>query len=292
MTTVALFLQLALAANPYLGEGKALFEALKYPEAEARLRTAAQVPETTVDERRAIYDLLARAVLAQGRGPDAELVYAELLAKDAGAPAPKGAPKVRDAFQRAKERLYPQPFARIVQLPAAPGKIEVSLLDPWSVIDAVVLIVGQDEQKLSPTGQGRYSAELAGGAQFRVEARSKDALVLATLGSSDAPLAMPSAPKLLAPASTQTPEVIAPEDLGPSKWPAYAVGGATVVALAAGTVLAISAAADSRAAGESGEALELRALDAQARDKAIGANVAFGLALVGVASTAYLVWKW
>ena len=57
---------LALAVNPHLDEGRKLYEQLKYPEAEARLKVALQSPTNTPEEVVQISDLLARALIAQG----------------------------------------------------------------------------------------------------------------------------------------------------------------------------------------------------------------------------------
>src|SRR5258705_13647266 len=115
-------LSLVLAVNPHLDEGRRLYEQLKYPEAEARLKVAELSPTNTPEERAQIADLLARSLIAQGRAADAERTWAELLAKQPHAPDPAGAsPKIRDVFQRAKKSVYPEGFVRLGRGPAAPG---------------------------------------------------------------------------------------------------------------------------------------------------------------------------
>ena len=79
---------------------------------------------------------------------------------------------------------------------------------------------------------------------------------------------------------------------GPTRWPAILTGVVTVGALAAGTALAISAANDHGSVTDATNARDTRALDTQARNKALGANVAFGGAILGGAATAFLVWRW
>src|SRR5687768_3398026 len=103
MSCIAAALTLTLTVNPHLDAGRRLYEQLKYPEAEARLRVAAQSPTNSADERAQIADLLARALVAQGRTAEAERTWADLLAKQPDAPDPAGAsPKIREVFTRAK----------------------------------------------------------------------------------------------------------------------------------------------------------------------------------------------
>ncbi len=291
-----LSLGLVLAANPYLDEGQKLFEGLRYPEAEARLKTARQVPTSTPEERRRVYDLLARSVAAQGRMGETEGLYAELLAKDPDAPPPQGvSPKIREAYTRAKERVYPPPYAQLTLLPAAPGRLELSLVDPWQEVTRVVLATSEGtspfvETALPPRGRQYESAlpHAPAGLRYYVEARSAQGKVLASLGTQAAPLRAAQAGP--AAAVTLTPEQPAPA--GPARWPAWVVGGATVAALATGVAMAVSASSDDARAHTSTEARDARALSASAQGKAVAANILVGAAIVGGAGTALLVWRW
>ena len=288
-----------LAANPYLPEGRDLYGKMRYPDAEARLRTAAEVRSSSLEEQREVYDLLARAVVAQGRLGEAEGIYAELLSKDPEVPAPTGvSPKISEAFLRAKRRVYPGDFARLRRLPAAPGRLELELVDPWSKVVAVTLFIsdlkgGTGERTL--TGEGRrFGATLtpAPGAALRcwAEARDERGRVLDSAGTRDQPLLFNGSPVLAEgalPSST-----IAQSAPGPRRWPAYLVTGVTVAMVAAGTALAFSSAADHGSIHADTDARATRALNASAEGKAIGANVAFAGALVGGLGVALLVWSW
>src|SRR5437016_3069698 len=104
---------LASGVNPYLAEARDFYAQLLYAKAEARLKLAREVPNSTPEERREVYDLLARSQVALGRTADAEASYSELLAVDPDAPPPEASPKIRDLFRRAKERTYPPRFVRL-----------------------------------------------------------------------------------------------------------------------------------------------------------------------------------
>ncbi len=292
-------LGLVLAANPYLGEGQKLFDGMRYPEAEARLRTAREVPTSTPEERRRVYDLLARSVAAQGRLPEAEGLYAELLAKDPDAPAPQGvSPKIRETFHRAKERIYPPPYAQLSPQPAAPGRLELLLVDPWQKVSEVVLSTSVGEKPFSQsvlTGSGRtYEAALPAtreGLRYYVQARGADGAVLARLGTAEAPLVVAAAAPAAATALAPAAEVSA-EPAGPSRWPAWLTGGVAVAAAAGGVALLLSSRADDAAAHAATEAKVAIPLSSSARAKAIGADVLFGAAVVAGAGTAVMVLRW
>src|SRR5436309_1922884 len=90
---------LLVGANPYLEEGRKLYGAMQYEQAAARLKLAAEVPTSSLDERRAAFDLLARTLAALGRTDEADGAYAALLAKDPEAPGPdEASPKIRSLF--------------------------------------------------------------------------------------------------------------------------------------------------------------------------------------------------
>src|SRR4051812_9335258 len=131
---------LILATNPYLAESRQLYESLRYEKAIMRLELARKVPTTSNDERREILDLLARSYAALGQLDKAEDSYAELLAKDPHAPSPdEAAPKIRQVFSKAKERLYPPTYVRVRAESAPEGEVAVAVIDPWDQITSVVL---------------------------------------------------------------------------------------------------------------------------------------------------------
>jgi tetratricopeptide (TPR) repeat protein len=95
------------AANPHLEKGRALYESQRYERAAEELKQATQVAEMSSAERIASHDLLARSLAALQRMDEVKAVYRELLRLEPNAPTPRdAAPKIRDAFQQAKEELY------------------------------------------------------------------------------------------------------------------------------------------------------------------------------------------
>lgn len=270
-------LALLLAVNPHLDEGRRLYEQLKYPEAEARLQVAAQSPGNTAEESAQIADLLARALIAQGRAGDAERVWAELLAKQPDAADPAGAsPKIRDVFVKAKRSVYPDDFVKLERKPSAPGRYEAELLDPWRKVKTVTL----NGAALPMTR--RFAGALPVGAS-KLEARDPNGAVLGTLEWT-----------LTEVSSAQTTLVDgpAPEPPGPARWPVALSGAVAGAGVIAGTVLAVLAAQDYGRVKPDTDAATTRALDASARSKALGANVAFGGALAAGVVTAVIVWSW
>jgi hypothetical protein len=291
-----------LAANPYLDEARKLADSLHYPEAEAKLRTASRVPTNSPEERREIVDLLARAVVAQGRAAEAESLYAEWLAGDPDATPPVGvAPKIRDAFVKAKQRVFPPDFARLEQLPAPNGRLAFKLVDPWRRVSQVVLSEREGTAPFVPhalTPRGRlYGVDLpvlTPGARHELylEALSDEGRALATVGSASQPLTFsaPAAPPAPLAATAVAPP---PEPAGPPRWPKWVAGTLAVAAAGTAAGFGVSAARDSNAAGSpSAPAAQVRALDASARQKAIVANACGAGALVAGAGAVVLAWKW
>lgn len=292
-------LLLALAANPHLDEGRKLYEQLHYPEAEARLKIAAQAPNNSAAEQAQIVDLLARSMIAQGRSADAERVYSELLAKQSDAPDPAGAsPKIREVFSRAKRSVYPEGFVRLQRAPSAAGRLEVELIDPWRKVKSVQLAIskaGAPWTTQPMTLDARHAgAELAPppGATWRctVEALDDDGKVVAALATRDAPLVFEA---LSAKVTTASPEVAVVEaPKGPTRWPAFLVGALALGAIGTGTGLAISSSHDYGQVMPMTPALMTRTLDDSARTKALAAWLTFGGALLAATLCAVLIWNW
>jgi hypothetical protein len=305
---------LLLGANIYLDEAKIQLEALRYDKAEARLRLAQQVPNSTQAQRREIFDLLARALAAQGRMDEAQQSYEELLTEDPDAPQPQGvSPKIRDVYRKAKERLYPPGFVTLKQLPSPAARVELSMVDPWRAVAEVLLSESLEgrpftQRRVDLRGR-RASAVLARPApgqivRWYVTARSATGSTLAQLGSEAAPLEVkessmgPERPALpLASAPVEGAAALAPVGVEKpsgqrSKTPAYVLAGASVVAAAVGVGLALSSAADSKAAGEAPFASDTYQLDQRARAKAVWANALIGGAVVGGGVSAVLYFTW
>ena len=287
-----------LAANPYLDEGRALYDTVRYAQAEPKLKLATEAPESTVDERRQAFDLYARCLMAMGRTPEAQTAYAKLLAEDPEAPPPgDAAPKIRELFQAARRQVYPPDYVRLSGLPSAPGRVEADLLDPWGNVAEVLLQVEDAGRWTSHavTREGRRcSARLPPaqeGARWALEARAADGRVLASLGRSAAPSeAVAVASPVTAPPIAPGPPgaVAAKKGVGWAVWTLAAVAVAAAVTSAA---LGISSAVDSHSASSASFGSQTRDLDESARRKAIGAWAVGGGALAAGAG-ALVVWSW
>lgn len=181
------------SASPQLEEGRVLVQQLQFAQARVRLEAAKASTTLSIDERREVIGLLAHCFAAEGRVPDAENVYAELLATDAKAPAPvSGPPRLRDAFRRAKERLYPPTFASLTREVAAPGRVGVQLLDPWSRCGGGVFLLrrtteGFVAEPVTLDERGHGQADLANAAAWYVEARGPTGERCAAIGSAAEP---------------------------------------------------------------------------------------------------------
>lgn len=283
-------LGLWLAANPWLEEGQRHFEALRYPEAAAALRTALDAPTNSVEERRKAGDLLARALLAQGKQAEAEAVWAGLLAKDSELPDPVGvSPKVREAFWRAKEKVYPRRFVRLEARPAAQGQLAASVVDPWRLVARVHQRLGPAATtELNPV-DGVVRTELApGSGSHLLEALDAQGALLASL-TVEAPPKVEPAPA----AAVAVGEVAAPLPSGPPRWPAWTAAVLGVGALGAAAAVGISSGADFRASRAAPDALTARSLDERSRSKALAANVLVGAGAAASAGAAALfVWSY
>jgi hypothetical protein len=286
-------------ANPFLDEGRRLYDGMLYEKATAQLRLAAETPTSTKEERRQAVDLLARSLAAQGLIDQAEREYARLLDRDPNAPAPADAsPKIRAAFQRAKARLYPADFVSLSQVAATTASVEVDVVDPWQKVRELTLASSQGGAAFEKQ-QMEYKDGRAGGrfgplgdapVRYYVLAQGEQERVLARLGSEEKPLLLPR-PEV----STATDETHVPSEAivtrriepapPPSRTPAWVLGGAAVAAAIAGTALAVSSNQDVQAAhGAWGS--DVKALNDSARSKALAANISFGgTILFGVGAT-------
>ncbi|MBL8954383.1 MAG: hypothetical protein JNK82_26635 [Myxococcaceae bacterium] len=128
-----------LAANPYLDDGRARFSALEFEAAARALAVAMDQPRLTTDERREGFDLWAQSLLALGRTEEAVSVYARLLKDDVHAPQPSAAPKVIEAFARAKAQVWPKPSVSLEEEARSDvnGEVTVKVTDPWSLVRRV-----------------------------------------------------------------------------------------------------------------------------------------------------------
>lgn len=177
---------LLLATNPHWVAGQKQFAALEFEAAARSLSIAVQQPDLSVDERRAAYHLWAQALIAVRRPDEAETVLARLLRDDPHAPAPKGAaPKIQEAFARARQRSWPRPSVSFKPAPWAEGpSVKVELIDPWSLVARVrqvdVLPAGPAERESVTVRDHALSVRPGEGAQR---------VVLDALAENDRPLA-------------------------------------------------------------------------------------------------------
>jgi hypothetical protein len=286
-------------ANPFLDEGRRLYEGMLYEKATVQLRLAADAPTSTREERRQAVDLLARSLAAQGLVEEAEREYAHLLDRDPNAPAPVDAsPKIRAAFQRAKARIYPADFVTLSQVAATSASVEVDVVDPWQKVRVLTLESAQgsaefEKQRMEykdGRASGRFGSLGDAPVRYYVLAQGDQDRVLARLGSEEKPLLLPR-PEV----ATQTAEGQVPseaiitrraEQERPSRTPAWVLGGTAVAAAIIGTALAVSSNQDLQAAnGAYGS--DVNALNNSARNKALGANISIGGAILCGAGATY-----
>lgn len=298
---------LLLASNPYLAESRQLYESLRYEKAISRLELARKVPTTSNDERREILDLLARSYAASGQLDKAEDAYAELLSKDPHAPSPdEAAPKIRQVFSKAKERLYPTTYVRVRAESAPEGEVAVAVIDPWDQITSVVLFEEQQGSGYSDTSMS-YDNHRAHGPfvvkdpphRYFVEARGADGEARARLGTADKPIVI-EAPVVVAPKIVEVPQpreiLIVPPPDTPStplpSWVPWTVAGVAVTSAAVGTAFALAASKDAQSAGRAGFADDTVRLDERARVRAVTANWLIGGSMVagGAAAVLFVAW--
>lgn len=293
-----------LAANPALVEGRALYQSLRYERAAEKLLVATQAPDASPEERLESYDLLARSQAALGRMKEVQDTYRQLLLWDPQAPLPRdAAPKIREAFLRAKEELYRRDYVELQQQQAPPGQLAVRLVDPWGQVKALRMQVrgpqGFTPQPLAKDRSGAR-AELPppaedGTVSLYVEAESDPGQVVARLGSAGQPLVFRGVPRPVPPqARPVAGAALAPvaeqvSSGGGPKWAGWGLAGASVVAAGVGALLAVQASHDSRAADQAPWASETRERDARARRKSLQSHFLIGGALVGGAGSVVLL---
>lgn len=279
------FITLAMGVHPYLRVGEERFDAQDYEGAVAQLQLASQVPQLSIDERRRVFDLLAKSHLALGASSAAVDAYAELLAKDPNAPVPEGGPKVKEAFRSAKTRVFPADYVGLRQLPSLPGEVTFEVTDPWQRSRSFTLFERGEEPKAFIKSNLRRQGDLLRGTLQRltrmyfVEALgAEEGQVVARLGSADRPLLV------------ATPEAVDPTVPSPKRpeWIKWTVGGVSLLAVVAAIVLRVSAEYDSQQASMLLFADERKRLDDQAIAKAVAANVVGGIGIAGLIGTAAL----
>lgn len=291
MWAVAASMLFFLGVNPYLDQGRTLYREVRYSEAEVQLRLGLDVPTATAFERREAHDLLARVLLAQGRGEEAKQIYARLLSVDPGASSPENAsPKVRAAFGAAKKAVFPPDYVRFEERTVRPDRFAADLIDPWGKVALLVVVTvraeGPRPELFKPPAVTRLDLPRPD-APFFVEARDREDRVLAQVGTLGAPLA-----GLEQRASLPVAEAISVREERSGRWVGWGLSAVAVALVVTGAVLAVSSEQDYRAAGESSSAVERRGLDARYRDQAIGSRVALGAGLAAGLGGGWVLWTW
>ncbi|MFT3707737.1 MAG: hypothetical protein QM817_08725 [Archangium sp.] len=129
---------LMLCANPYLTEARKHFDTLEFDAATRSFAVAVEQSDLSAEERRIAFDLWAQALLALNRRDEAEKVYVRWLKSDPWAPPPNAAPKVVDAFLRARQIAWPKPSVKWTRVDdGSSGTVRVELFDPWSLASRV-----------------------------------------------------------------------------------------------------------------------------------------------------------
>lgn len=290
-------LSTTLAANPYLEEARKLVDSMQYQKARERLEYARQATTSTREERRETYQLLARTWAAEGDLARTEAAFSELLAGDPTAPAPQQAPpRIRDAFRRAKERLYPPDFVALESRPAPAGRVELALKDPWSRVRSVTLqqARGDDAFEASPLPLndeaigGTALAAPAPGVPTRwfAEARGEKDEVLARLGSAEQPFVLEVQGRAVV--EGEAPAAVTPRPA----WVPWAVAAVGVAAAAAATTFVVLGYEDYRRADRAFYGDDRTRFDAQAYAwwrAAWGTGIGAG---VFVLTSVVLFWVW
>ncbi len=236
----------AQPASPWLDEARVLVEQLRFADAIGRLEVARQVLSLESEELRQVLELLAYCQVAEGRRDAAEATYTTMLQADPWMQL-KSSPKVMEAFEAAKTRLFPADYVRLEQKVAAPGFAAFTLIDPWIRVRAVILFerrdAGQWEQTVltEETGHAyRFPSSVTGEEQLAwyVEAHTETAVA--------AHVASRETPRVLKGARQEPLAVIAPPL--PKVMPASRVAGIVVLSLG----VAIGAVATGLAVGGSG----------------------------------------
>ncbi|MBK7862550.1 MAG: hypothetical protein IPJ65_28870 [Archangiaceae bacterium] len=267
-----------LAVTPELTEGRRLYEALRYREAEEQLRLARHDAQATAAERREAYELLAQSLIAQSRVAEGEDVFAELLVLEPNAPAPREtSPKVEEAFARAKRRTYRPDYVKLTQRAAPAGQVVIEVADPWARVSTVSV----QGVELARAG-GTFAGPLTPGADGPLTAVAKSAAgdPVATLPLQGAaePVAIAAPPRAVAapePAAEASP--VTPSS---ARVPGIALAVAALALGVTGAALLAWGGRDYQAAPTHTFASEVAALDRSAALKGNTGAVLLGTALV------------
>lgn len=189
---------LALAAqppSPWLDEARTLVGELRFADAIARLEVARQVPGLDPAELRAVLELLAYCQVAEGKREAAEATYMTLLKADPALELSResSSPKVLEALEAAKTKLFPPDYVRLEEQAAPAGQAKVSLVDPWQQVRVLARFERRDGgdwrelpvETAEEARSYRFPLQVAAGTKLEwyLEARGDNEVVLARLGT-------------------------------------------------------------------------------------------------------------
>lgn len=299
---LSLVAALALAAqpsSPWLDEARALVEQLRFGDALARLEVARQVRSLEPAELREVLELLAYCQVAEGRRDAAEATYTVMLQADPWMQL-SSSPKVLEAFEAAKRRLFPPDYVRLEEKPSPAGFAAFTLIDPWSQVRAVTLFERRDGGEWTETvlteessHTWRFPLRVTGQLEWYVEAHGETAMV-AHVGSREAPRVLKVVQPPVAVIVPEPVPVLVPKKKGQGvRVAGFVVLGAGVVLGAIATGLALggtdlrAAARDrSRAPGDFADTARAAEREGQAQQTwatglfiGAGATVATGVVL-------------
>lgn len=165
-------------SSPYLEEGRRHYHALEFEEAIVQLEIARKVPTDDRSERFEVLDLLGRCYVATGRRAKAEAAFTDLLLADPQrALGADTSPRIREAFDAAKQRLYAADYVELRKVPSPAGELRFELVDPWRQVTEVALVVpGAPEERRTAARSFAFAFERDGG--WTVEARDARGRVL------------------------------------------------------------------------------------------------------------------
>jgi hypothetical protein len=240
--------------------------------------------------------------VAEGKRAAAEKTFEELLALDPHFEPERGvSPKILDAFQAAKSRVFAPGFVQLVELPAPTGLARAELVDPWHRVERLVRryrptgAPAWQEQRLTPE-RGLVIIDFGQtGQQWYLEARATDGSVVAQLGSESAPLQFSALSRdaLARPGATAPTSV---QGTAPApRWEragAWTAAGVAVLAGAAATYLQLSSGRSVQAARDEPWSDTARQHHARARTEAgWAAGLFIGAGASAAAAVVMFTWE-
>jgi hypothetical protein len=291
---------MAQTQNTYLDEGKRLFNELKYADAIVQLQVARQVPGLSDAQTVEVLDLLARSQVAEGRRADAEKSYGDLLLlAPSFTPDRSLSPKILEAFDAAKARVFPKDYFKLEPVASAPGIARLRIIDPWSRAGAFELdsrLEGDPAWQLDVvTPQDgvltlKLEAPPLRTLEWYVVARSAAGDIVGGFGSSHEPqrLAVPAVN------AAQTPIVATPSTPRLQRPFVWILAGAAVVAAAVGALFQVFSLNESALAHDRTQtqyAVDARTLQSAAvHDASIATACFIGAGVFAVGGTLVFAW--